>query len=146
MINNIVYYQFQHICFRYVKEKEEIRYKGNQMFKLLFWFLQDLKGLVNDFAHRMSHATEERPLVLLIDGVDGLAEENDGRKMGWFPRDLPPYVKVILSTLPEEKHQCLQALQKVYIVLYHSWQFNFKFNINIPKDEYINQRILDVER
>jgi hypothetical protein len=61
----------------------------------------------------MTQASEERPLVIVIDGVDGLTEENDGRKMAWLPRELPAHVKVIISTLPEDKYDCLPSLKKV---------------------------------
>ncbi|XP_076450611.1 NACHT domain- and WD repeat-containing protein 1-like [Babylonia areolata] len=73
----------------------------------------DFKGLVNDFAHRMQQATEERPLVVILDGLDGLSDDHEGRKMTWLPRDLSEHVKLIISTMPEEKYECLPASKKV---------------------------------
>ena len=69
----------------------------------------------------MRRATAECPLVVVIDGVDGLSEEHDGRKMTWLPRDLPEHVKVIVSTLPEERHECLPALKKVRLMCCCCW-------------------------
>ncbi|KAL8572753.1 hypothetical protein ACOMHN_030335 [Nucella lapillus] len=73
----------------------------------------DFKGLVNDFAHRLRQASEERSVLVIIDGVDGLSDDHDGRKMTWLPRDLPDHVKVIVSTLPEDKFGCLPSLRKL---------------------------------
>nr|KAG5686694.1 hypothetical protein BaRGS_013593 [Batillaria attramentaria] len=73
----------------------------------------DYKGLVNDFEHRMRQATEDTPLVFLLDGVDCLSEEHDGRKMAWVPRELPEHACIVISTLPEERHECMPALKKI---------------------------------
>ncbi|XP_070200834.1 NACHT and WD repeat domain-containing protein 2-like isoform X2 [Littorina saxatilis] len=73
----------------------------------------DFKGLLNDLEHRLHQAQAERPLVLIIDGVDALSSDHDGRKMTWLPRDLPEHVKIIVSTLPEDKFECLPSLKKL---------------------------------
>ncbi|XP_076471205.1 NACHT and WD repeat domain-containing protein 2-like [Babylonia areolata] len=73
----------------------------------------DYKGVVNDLAHRLGQASEDRSLVVLIDGVDGLSDDHEGRKMTWLPRDLPPHVKLVVSTLPEDTLDCLPSLRKL---------------------------------
>ncbi|PVD33550.1 hypothetical protein C0Q70_04807 [Pomacea canaliculata] len=75
----------------------------------------DYKGLVNDFGHRMKQATEDEPLVLLLDGVDSLTDDHDGRKMAWIPRELPEHVHLVISTSPDEKLDCLPALRKMLV-------------------------------
>lgn len=61
----------------------------------------------------MKQATEDEPLVLLLDGVDSLTDDHDGRKMAWIPRELPEHVHLVISTSPDEKLDCLPALRKV---------------------------------
>lgn len=75
--------------------------------------MQDYKGLVNDFGHRMKQATEDRPLVIFIDGVDGLADDHDGRKMAWLPRELPEHVHIVISSMTDEKYESIPSLNKV---------------------------------
>ena len=43
-------------------------------------------------------ATAEQPLVLFIDALDQLAASDPARDVTWLPPELPPHVKVIVST------------------------------------------------
>ncbi|XP_053385274.1 uncharacterized protein LOC123535609 isoform X2 [Mercenaria mercenaria] len=71
----------------------------------------DYVGLINDFSQRMSLATERKPLVLFIDALDRLEDDHDGRKLSWLPKTLPDNVHLIVSTLPDEKFDCMPSLK-----------------------------------
>ena len=58
-------------------------------------------NLSRSFKNILKCATKERPLVLLIDSIDQLMPVYGAYKVDWLPKTLPPYVKVILSTLVE---------------------------------------------
>ncbi|KAK6972688.1 NACHT domain- and WD repeat-containing protein 1-like isoform x3 [Biomphalaria glabrata] len=73
----------------------------------------DYKGILNDFGCRIGHSTSSRPLIIIIDGADRLTNENEGRKLQWLPVKLPPHVKLILSTVSDDKYECLPAARKI---------------------------------
>ncbi|XP_076114826.1 uncharacterized protein LOC143082831 isoform X2 [Mytilus galloprovincialis] len=73
----------------------------------------EYKGLMNFFNQLLSQATEQSHLVILIDSLDQLTDEHDGRKMSWLPKKLPHYAHVIVSTSPDEKYECLPQLKKM---------------------------------
>ncbi|CAL1528321.1 unnamed protein product [Lymnaea stagnalis] len=73
----------------------------------------DYKGVVNDITWRIGQASKERPLILILDAVDRLSAENDGRKLQWLPPVLPPHVKLIISTISDDKYECLPAARKL---------------------------------
>lgn len=50
------------------------------------------------------------PLILLIDGLDEI--EAKGQDLHWLPRDLPPQVRVILSTRPTATWEALQGFPR----------------------------------
>ena len=58
----------------------------------------DYPQLENAFQERLKAASAEQPLVLFIDALDQLAANDPAREMTWLPPDLPPHVKVIVST------------------------------------------------
>jgi WD40 repeat protein len=58
----------------------------------------DYAQLENKYKERLSVATAEQPLVLFIDALDQLAGGDPARDVTWLPPELPPYVKVIVST------------------------------------------------
>ncbi|KAK9399177.1 NACHT and WD repeat domain-containing protein 2 [Crotalus adamanteus] len=68
--------------------------------------LQDL--LVN----LLNESSFHRPLVLIFDALEQLAENDDARKLWWLPVHLPRSVRIILSTLPN-KHGILQKLKSL---------------------------------
>ena len=46
-----------------------------------------------------------------------LSDDDSGRQLQWLPTQLPPYVRVVVSTLPDgaaghQKYGCLPALQQ----------------------------------
>ncbi|GBL82053.1 hypothetical protein AVEN_50620-1 [Araneus ventricosus] len=48
------------------------------------------------FAHLLKRACSERPLTIILDGLDQV-EEYSGRSLKWFPVVLPQHVKLILA-------------------------------------------------
>lgn len=73
----------------------------------------EYKGLINYFNHLLSLSTEDQPLVVIIDSLDQLSDEHDGRKINWLPKKLPHHAHVIVSTSPDEKYECLPQLKKI---------------------------------
>ncbi|XP_030075789.1 NACHT domain- and WD repeat-containing protein 1 [Microcaecilia unicolor] len=57
----------------------------------------------------MVSCKEVESLVLIFDSVDQLAAVDGAHRMHWLPKECPPRVHIIVSTLPEE---ILQTLQK----------------------------------
>lgn len=47
-------------------------------------------------------ATEEQPIVLFLDSLDQLTSAHRAHSLSWLPRQLPPNVHIVLSTLPYE--------------------------------------------
>jgi WD40 repeat protein len=64
--------------------------------------------LVVEFNKILKFATEERPLVLILDALDQLDLGDEARSLGWLPDELPPNVKLLVTTLPGE---CLDILE-----------------------------------
>ncbi|MGA2435980.1 MAG: AAA family ATPase, partial [Bryobacteraceae bacterium] len=58
----------------------------------------DYAQLENAFQERLKAATADQPLVLFIDALDQLLGSDPARLMRWLPPELPPHVKVIVST------------------------------------------------
>jgi hypothetical protein len=58
----------------------------------------DYAQLENAFKDQLKVATPEQPLVLFIDALDQLAAGDPARDVTWLPPELPPHVKVIVST------------------------------------------------
>lgn len=59
----------------------------------------------------LSSATTEKPLVIFLDSLDQLAVDDGARQMVWLPNKLPENVKMVLSTLPEEKYEVYPQLR-----------------------------------
>lgn len=84
--------------------------------------VQELKGLIDEFMYYLKHVPKERPLVLLFDSLDQLDTADGARQLDWLPRLLPKHVKMILSTLPDDKYGCLPRCRvskhcEVYLVV-----------------------------
>ncbi|XP_071110787.1 NACHT and WD repeat domain-containing protein 2-like [Haliotis cracherodii] len=73
-----------------------------------------IKELREFFKSTLSRATTETPLVLFLDSLDQLDTSGDARQLLWIPRELPVNVKVVLSTLPEEKYEILPRLKALF--------------------------------
>lgn len=55
-------------------------------------------------------ATRDNPLVVMLDSLDQLSPQHQAHKLNWLPRQLPPHVYIIVSTLPE-MYNILDVLQ-----------------------------------
>ena len=67
--------------------------------------------LVAAFHAALGCATASQPLVLVLDSLDQLSEDYDGRSLAWLPVQLPDDVHVLVSTLPGMEYGCLPALE-----------------------------------
>jgi WD40 repeat protein len=59
----------------------------------------DVESLKRRFAARLGRYDSERRLVLIIDAVNQLA---DGHDLAWLPLELPPNVRIIVSSIEED--------------------------------------------
>jgi len=62
----------------------------------------DYNGLSDEFERRLELAGPEKPLLLFLDALDQLSDTNNARNLSWLPAKLPPYVHIVVSTLPGE--------------------------------------------
>ncbi|XP_061197445.1 NACHT and WD repeat domain-containing protein 2-like [Saccostrea echinata] len=72
---------------------------------------EELRELVEQFEHVLHYASAELPLVVMIDSLDQLDPANNARNLFWLPQELPPHVKLIVSTLEEDIYECFPNLQ-----------------------------------
>ncbi|KAG9347016.1 hypothetical protein JZ751_005943 [Albula glossodonta] len=71
---------------------------------------EGLPQLVSEFASLLELVKEDRPLVMVLDGLDELSEEHDS-DLSWLPVPLPPHIHLILSTSNDSP--CARMLQKL---------------------------------
>ena len=69
----------------------------------------DYKELAEDFPRCLSFATQDKALIVFIDAVNQLSNSNDARNLSWLPADLPDYARIIVSTIPGECKNALEA-------------------------------------
>ncbi|XP_041349252.1 NACHT domain- and WD repeat-containing protein 1-like [Gigantopelta aegis] len=74
----------------------------------------DIKELTDAFHKSLKLASEKRPLVILMDSLDQFDPSWGARQLGWLPQNLPPHVKIIVSTLPEAQYESLPRLKALY--------------------------------
>ena len=67
--------------------------------------------MTEEFLLYLSCIPEEKPLILFLDSLDQLDNADGGRQLDWLPKQLPPSVKIILSTLPDAKYICYPRCQ-----------------------------------
>ena len=73
-----------------------------------------MESLKDYFQECLEKSAENSPVVLVLDSLDQLSIDHGGRQMDWYPRNLPPNVYAILSTLPGQEHQALPSLRVRY--------------------------------
>ena len=61
-----------------------------------------------EFPKRLALATAKKPLVLFLDALDQLSDADNARSLVWLPAELPPHVRLVVSTLPGECQATLQ--------------------------------------
>lgn len=44
-------------------------------------------------------ATADQPLVILLDSLDQLSRTHNAHDLSWLPKHLPPYVRIVVTTL-----------------------------------------------
>ena len=47
----------------------------------------------------------------MLDSIDQLSSDDGAYSMKWLPKEFPPFVKIILSTLPDEKYLVFNNLK-----------------------------------
>ena len=72
--------------------------------------------LAKEFQLALNMSKPDKPLVLVLDSIDQLDSNFDGRLMAWLPAKLPPHTKVIISTLPEEQYECFKAMKVIFVL------------------------------
>ena len=66
------------------------------------------------FPQLLSSATNDHPIVVVFDALDQLNPDGSARQMTWLPRILPPNVKFIVSTLPDQKFKFFSRLSVLF--------------------------------
>ncbi|KAJ3405897.1 hypothetical protein HDU80_000607 [Chytriomyces hyalinus] len=81
------------------------------------WPPTSIEGLTAGFEICLKLAEVDRPLVVILDGVDELSIQDDARTLDWLPRKLPDHVKLIISTAPTSRttrHPTFSILSTTY--------------------------------
>ena len=73
----------------------------------------DYQGVAAHFTSSLHRASVDKPLYLFLDAVDQLSPEDGASGMSWLPLDLPPHVKLVLSTSSEVEYRCFPVLQSL---------------------------------
>ncbi len=58
----------------------------------------DFAGIEGTFISLLEGLGEKKRLVLFVDGIEQLPPEDPARALMWLPAELPPFVKVVVST------------------------------------------------
>jgi hypothetical protein len=58
----------------------------------------EYRELADTFRTRLALASEERPLILFLDGLDQLSEAHGARSLVWLPAVLPAHARVVVSS------------------------------------------------
>lgn len=61
----------------------------------------DYRELVQELPKRLAYATASQPLIVFLDAVDQLADADHARNLIWLPLELPPHVRLVVSTSTE---------------------------------------------
>jgi len=72
-----------------------------------------MSDVIDQFHRLMNAADRRRPLLLVLDSVDQLLSIYDAYRVTWLPSKLPPFVKLIVSTL-DEGYSILDNLRTRY--------------------------------
>ncbi|MBN1303172.1 MAG: DUF4062 domain-containing protein [Anaerolineales bacterium] len=83
------------------------------------------EDLVKTFQSFIGHVPVERKLILFVDALDQLVERNTAQVLKWLPVDLPPNLRLIVSTLPGD--------------------FLKSLVLNLPPQNRINIRLLSAD-
>ena len=73
----------------------------------------DYKGIVAHFEALLHKASSERPLYVFLDAIDEQSPEDGALGLSWLPLQLPPHVKMVVSTASEVDYGCYPVLQSL---------------------------------
>ena len=89
-------------------------YNANDDFRAKITAASSLRDVAEIFNELLAKATAAAPLYVILDSLDQLSEQENGRLLRWLPAKVPDHVRLLVSTLPEEKYECFPALQEKY--------------------------------
>lgn len=70
----------------------------------------DFRSLTSHFSHLL---TQAQFLYIFIDGVDQLSPDDGALGLSWLPLQLPPHVKMVVSTSSEVEYGCYPVLRSL---------------------------------
>jgi len=73
-------------------------------------------ALRDSFARRLWLASAERPLVIVLDGVDQLDATSGASRLDWLPEWQPPHVTILVSTADRNTAQSLMTGRRAVVV------------------------------
>jgi WD40 repeat protein len=90
-------------------ESTNIRYLLEDLCKIItraydedtFDIPEDINKLEQAFKDRLELATADKPLIIFLDALDQLTRTDSSLNLTWLPSEIPPHVKLIVSTLSE---------------------------------------------
>ena len=53
----------------------------------------------------------QKRITIMFDSIDQLSSDDGAYSMKWLPKEFPSFVKIILSTLPDEKYLVFNNLK-----------------------------------
>ena len=56
------------------------------------------EDLVKHFPTRLAAATPDKPLIVMLDGLDQLSDANNAQSLAWLPAAVPENCRVLVST------------------------------------------------
>jgi WD40 repeat protein len=68
---------------------------------------EDIKDLLTRFPELLTKASQQRPLLLIIDAVNQLEQSDHAHAMRWLPQALPKNVRLVISTLAGDAHDAM---------------------------------------
>lgn len=82
----------------------------NSLYNYISFSKKDFEGLVEEFSSLLEFATQDKPLLICLDGINELSEEC-GADLSWIPSELPKNVHFIVSTCLESDVSCIRKLE-----------------------------------
>jgi hypothetical protein len=61
----------------------------------------DYRELIEEFPKRLEQAGKVKPVLIFLDALDQLSEADGARSLTWLPAELPPNVRLVVSTSTE---------------------------------------------
>uniref|UniRef100_A0ABM0MB53 Uncharacterized protein LOC102806207 n=1 Tax=Saccoglossus kowalevskii TaxID=10224 RepID=A0ABM0MB53_SACKO len=107
---------------------------------------ESTKELKDFFQRCLTLTKDDQKIVIFLDSLDQLNPHDGARQLTWLPRQLPPNVKLIVSTLPEDEHTCFPLLQSEFATIsvvdencvrYSIWSLN----TGVPERSYTADNI-----